>query len=110
MEIAERAAILDLSGPMMVKEVEALIFLAARGHPRFEAAQRTWLDDDRSYFIRSRDDSNGTPLQIVGLVHAFQLPEMASRLTLVPFRDRPTAALAEYAKLLRGQLEAEGFA
>ena len=99
-----------MSGPLTVKEVEALVFLAARGHPQLEASQRTWLEDDRSYFVRWREDHDGAPLQIVGLVHAFQLPEMASRLTLVAFDDEPAAGLLTYAGLLRQELETEGFA
>jgi hypothetical protein len=109
-EVDERPLLLDMSGPMTVKEVESLVFLAARSDPQFEAAQRTWLEDDRSYFIRWREDHDGAPPRIVGLVHAFQLPEMASRLTVIPFEDEPPPALNRFVDLLRGQLESEGFA
>jgi hypothetical protein len=99
-----------MAGPMTVKEVESLVFLAARSHPQFEAAQRTWLEDDRSYFIRWREPHEGAPLRIVALVHAFQLPEMASQVELVSFEDTLAPALREYADMLRQVLETEGFA
>ena len=99
-----------MAGPMTVKEVESLIFLAARGHPQFEAAQRTWLEDDRSYFVRWREPHEGAPLRIVGLVHAFQLPEMACRVELLSFDGQPAPALQDYMDLLRNELETEGFA
>ncbi|HLQ36075.1 MAG TPA: hypothetical protein VK457_25580 [Chloroflexota bacterium] len=108
--MAERAPLLDLSGPRTVKEAESLVFLAARSDPQLEAAHRTWLEEDRSYFIRWREKRDGAPLQIIGLVHAFQLPEMACRLSLIPFEDLPTPALRVYADRLRKELEAEGFA
>jgi hypothetical protein len=107
--VADRASLLDMSGPRTVKEVEALVFLAARGDPQFEACHRTWLADDRSWFIRWRQRRVGSPLQIIGLVHAFQLPEMASRVSLLPFGDDPAPALRRYAERLKGELEAEGF-
>ncbi|MFI5266801.1 MAG: hypothetical protein ACHQ7M_05420 [Chloroflexota bacterium] len=94
---------------MTVKEVESLVFLAARSHPQFEAAQRTWLEDDRGYFIRWREAHDGAPLRIIGLVHAFQLPEMACRVELVSFDDEPAPALQEYADMLRKELATEGF-
>jgi hypothetical protein len=110
-EAAARQPVLCMAGPMTVKEVESLVFVAARGHEQFEASQRTWLEDDRSYFIRWREPRDGAPLQIVGLVHAFQLPEMACRVELVAFDDEPApAAVHEYAALLRQELEPEGFA
>ena len=102
--------LLDMSGPRMVKEVEALVFLAARTGHRFEAVQRTWIEEDRSWFIRWREDHDGAPLQIIGLVHAFQLPEMACRVELTPFDGAPSQALRDYAVLLRKELEAEDFA
>ena len=108
--MADRARLLDMSGPRTVKEVEALVFLAARGDPQLEACHRTWLDDDRSWFIRWREKRDGSPLQIIGLVHAFQLPEMASRVSLVPFGDEAVPALRRYAERLKGELKAEGFA
>ena len=49
-------------------------------------------------------------MQIIGLVHAFQLPEMASRVSLVPFGDEAVPALRRYAERLKGELKAEGFA
>ena len=109
-EAAPRQPVLCMAGPMTVKEVESLVFVAARGHAQFEASQRTWLEDDRSYFIRWREPRDGAPLQIVGLVHAFQLPEMACRVELVSFDDDPPPAVQEYAALLRQELEPEGFA
>ena len=104
-----RAPVLDLMGPRTVKEVEALVFVAARGHDRLEAAHRTWLEDDRSYFIRWREDRPGAPPQVIGLVHADQLPEMASRIRILSFEDELHPALREYAELLRQELNAEGF-
>jgi hypothetical protein len=102
--------LLDLMGPLTVKEVEALVFLAARNHPQLETCHRTWLEDDRSWFVRWREQHEGAPLRIVGLVHAHQLPEMASRVELVPFGDEPQPALHDYASLLKAELEKEGFA
>ncbi len=99
-----------MAGPRTVKEAESLVFLAARSHPQFEAAHRTWLEDDRSYFIRWREDREGAPLQIIGLVHAIQLPEMASQIRLVPFGDEPAPALHDYAERLKIELLGEGFA
>lgn len=92
-----------------MKEVEALVFVAARNDRQIETSHRTWLEDDRSYFVRWREHRAGAPLQIVGLIHAYQLPEMASRVELVAFGDEPLAALDTYAQLLRAELEREGF-
>ena len=80
---------------------------AARNHPQLETCHRTWLEDDRSWFIRWRD---GAQPRIVGLVKAYQLPEMACRVELRGFGDGQHPALDEYAGLLRQELEAEGFA
>jgi hypothetical protein len=97
-------------GPLTVKEAESLVFVAARGLPHVEASHRTWLEDDRSYFVRWREDREGSPLRIIGLVRAYQLPEMASRIELIPFADEVTPPLREYAGALRYELEKEGFA
>jgi len=107
--LADRAPILEVLGPLTVKETEDLVFHAARSHPQFEVSQRTWLEDDRSYFVRWRDAAPSSPLQVIGLVHIFQLPEMACRLTVVPFADEPPSALAEYRDLLADELAREGF-
>jgi len=109
-EAVERQPVLEMAGPMTVKEVESLVFVAARSRPQFEASQRTWLEDDRSWFIRWREARDGAPLRIVGLVHAFQLPEMACRVELLSFDDEPAPALGEYADMLRKELATEGFA
>jgi hypothetical protein len=109
-ETVEGRPVLDMAGPMTVKEVESLVFLAARAQPRFEVSQRTWLEDDRSYFIRWCEGPDTTPPRIIGLVHAYQLPEMASRVQLVGFGDEPPPALDEYAGMLRKELVIEGFA
>jgi len=106
----ERTPLLDVSGPLTVKEVEGLIFVAARGNPQFEASQRTWLEEDRSYFIRWREDRPGAPLKVIGLIHVFQLPEMACRVNLIAFDDEPAPALQDYTALLWTELEREGFA
>lgn len=98
-----------MEGPRTVKEVESLVFLAARGQPGFEAAHRTWLEDDRSWFIRWHEERDGAPPRIIGLVHAYQLPEMASRVELLAFEDQPLPALEQYAEALRAQLRAEDF-
>ena len=111
MALAAREPLLQMVGPLTVKEAEALIFHAARQDDRFEAAQRTWLEEDRSYFVRHRDTGSRT-LRVVGLVHAYQLPEMASRLEVIPFDPddaASTGALAGYVALLRAELEREGF-
>lgn len=97
-------------GPLTVKEAESLVFVAARNHPQLETSHRTWLEDDRSYFVRWREDRMDAPLQIIGLVRAYQLPEMASRIELTPFGDKPQPPLQEYAALLHAELEKEGFA
>ncbi len=97
-------------GPLTVKEAESLVFVAARNLPRIEASHRTWLEDDRSYFVRWREDHEGAPLRIIGLIHAHQLPEMASRIELIPFGDQPTPPLHDYAGALKQELEREGFA
>jgi hypothetical protein len=101
--------VLDVSGPLTVKEVESLVFVAARANPRIEPSQRTWLEADRSYFIRARDEGPDAPPRVIGLVHAFQLPEMACRVTITPFAGEPTPALLAYAGQLRAELEQEGF-
>lgn len=105
-----RQPVLNMAGPMTVKEVESLVFVAARGHAQFEASQRTWLEDDRSYFIRWRDSHDDAPLRIVALVWAYQLPEMASRVELMSFDEKAATAVRKFAGLLRKQLQPEGFA
>src|SRR5579859_3996565 len=52
----DRVPVLDLMGPLTVKEVESLVFVAARNLPQLEACHRTWLEDDRSYFVRWREE------------------------------------------------------
>ena len=108
-EAAPRQPVIDVMGPLTVKEVEALVFVAARGRPGFEASQRTWLEDDRSWFIRWREARDGSAPRIIGLVHAYQLPEMACRVELLSFDDEPHAALRTYADGLLGELQTEGF-
>ena len=107
--LPERIPVLDLSGPLTVKEVENLVFVAARATPLFDVAQRTWLEADRSYFIRWRKEAGDRP-RVIGLAHAFQLPEMACRVTVMPFHDEPLPELAGYAEALGRELEQEGFA
>jgi len=106
--LAERNPILEIWGPLTVKETEDLIFLAARGHGQFEVAMRSWLEEDRSYFVRWRE-AETSPLQVIGLVHVYQLPEMACKVSVVPFDDEPAPPLTEYADLLGEELGAEGF-
>jgi hypothetical protein len=109
-EAPVRTPVLKLEGPLTVKEVEDVVFRAARGDPHFEAAQRTWMEADRSYFIRWRA-IDADPLQVIGLIHAYQLPEMASRVEAVPFdTSADQAPLATYVALLRAELTAQGFA
>ena len=107
-----KATLPGFRGPLTVKEVEARVFLAARAEPRLEAAQRSWMEDDRSYFIRWRDGASGPPL-VIGLVYVKTLPEMASEVRLAPFDEEASGPLQEgllrYARLLRAQLEPEGF-
>lgn len=107
--LAERVPVLEVWGPLTVKETEDLVFVAARGHAQLEVSHRSWLEEDRSYFVRWRDEASGSPLQVIGLVHVFQLPEMACKVSVVAFDDEPAAALSEYADLLGEQLGAEGF-
>jgi len=111
--LAERAPLLRLLGPLTVKEVEARVFHAARSDPQFEASQRTWLEEDRSYFVRWHP-ATGAPMQVIGLVQVFKLPEMASRVEVVAFDDQAPdesgQALRRYVGLLRAELEREGFA
>jgi hypothetical protein len=107
--LAERVPVLEIWGPLTVKETEDLVFLAARGHNQFEVSHRSWLEEDRSYFVRWREDAPGAPLQVIGLVHVYQLPEMACKVSVVAFGDEPVPALSEYADLLGEELGAEGF-
>ncbi|HLY64885.1 MAG TPA: hypothetical protein VKU60_05060 [Chloroflexota bacterium] len=86
------------------------MFVAARGHPQFEISQRTWLEADRSYFLRWREKRPNSPLKVIALLHVYQLPEMACRLSLIPFQDASSPPVHQYAALLREQLVAEGFA
>ena len=105
-----RTPSLTMEGPLTVKEVEDVVFHAARSDAHFEAAQRTWMDADRSYFIRWRA-SDPDPLQVIGLIHAYQLPEMASRVEAIPFDvSADQAPLQAYVALLAGELTAQGFA
>ena len=106
-----RSPLLQMIGPLTVKEAEALVFHAARRDVRFEAAQRTWLEEDRSYFVRYRS-SEVAPLEVIGLVHAFQLPEMACRVEVIPFDAEDVATqqpLNEYVQMLRTELENQDF-
>ena len=105
-----RTPVLKLEGPLTVKEVEDVVFHAARSDPHFEAAQRTWMDADRSYFIRWRA-TDADPLQVIGLIHAYQLPEMASRVEAIPFDvSADQGPLHAYVRLLEAELTAQGFA
>ncbi|GEM_PF-2941294 len=110
----ERKPTLDVAGPMTVKEAERLVFHAARSHPQFEAAQRTWMEEDRSYFVRWKPDTTDRQLMVIALVHIYALPEMASRVTLLPFdqaaEPQIQAALEQYVQILSAELESEGFA
>ncbi|MBV9121486.1 MAG: hypothetical protein JOZ39_12320 [Chloroflexi bacterium] len=112
MTASERKALLEVLGPLTVKEVEDLIFHSARSDPQFEASQRTWLEADRSYFVRWRSEASA-PLQVIGLVHAYQLPEMASRVEVLAFEDDPEpdlrAALGKYIDLLGNELADHDF-
>lgn len=110
---AARTPLLDLSGPLTVKEVEARVFRAARNDAELETSQRTWLEEDRSYFVRWRGATAGPPL-VVGLIHVFALPEMASRVQVLAFDEEAEPellqALDRYVDLLRDELASESFA
>ena len=113
MSLPERQPVLDVVGPLTVKEVEHRVFHAARSHHQFEASHRTWLEEDRSFFIRWHDSAPDSPLVIIGLVQVTPLPEMASQVRLLPFDEEAAAplkeALVRYAELLHKKLETEGF-
>lgn len=111
--LAGRVPLLDLSGPLTVKEVEERVFHAARNEPRIEACQRTWMEEDRSYFVRWLDEPRGRPPLVLGLVHAYALPEMAARVNILAFDEEAELelcqALNRYVELLRAELAAESF-